>query len=136
MTVNQKRFLITFIDAHKADFSAGNTVSRAWLLSNFTATFPKLTQRNVVKQNMAILAVYCTINQILHKYGLHMAARDYYNHFDILTKADVDNKIKSYRQVSSQKMSTAAELSLGKATNNCKLKRFSKPVIARLVASI
>jgi len=136
MTVNQKRTLVAFIGAHQKDFSAGSTVSRAWFLKNFTPTFPKLNQADVVRQNMAILSVYSTINRVLHKYGLHMAARGYYNKFDILAKADVDNKVKSYRQVSSQKMNSAVELDLGKRTNNCKLKRFSAAVTTRLVASI
>jgi len=136
MTVNQKRALVAFIDAHRADFKSNNTVSRTWFINNLKAIFPKLVQNNVVRQNMAILAAYCTINRVLHKYGLHMASRNYYNSFDILTKAEVDNKVKSYRQVSSQKMLTAVELSLGERTNNCKLKRFSKAVTARLVASI
>ena len=136
MTVTQKLELIAFIDSNKDEFVEGNELNREWFIEKVSYLFPNINQDNVVKQNMAIMGAYCTINKILHKYGLHIAARNYYNRFEILGRNAVDKKVKSYKRVANQKLNTATELSTGKRMYHSKLKRFSTKAVKRLVDSI
>jgi len=101
------------ITRNPAKFSGRSKINHVWLQKTFDWLVPGLAtaDRYNTRDVLKFVTAYTTINRVLEQRGIHLKARNYYSHYQVVnTKPSVYKRANEYTAVGTAKRTKATTL--------------------------